>query len=251
MPSRVIINADDFGLSSSNNRVIVAAFNQGLISSATLMANTPGFDQACQLIHAERLHGRVGLHLNLTHGRPLSQPIARQREFCSPVGEFDLSISRYRFSLSQQARQAVRQEIQAQWQRCLDQGIRPSHLDSHQHVHNLWPVGEELARFAAERGVPLRPARNLGHNISLPKRLFKRLLNDRLRQLAGRTADFACTPYDLTNTPLPACGTLEVIAHPTQLADGFGDEYLAADVRLDELLRRSFPDIQRIAYSEL
>ncbi|HBC00555.1 MAG TPA: hypothetical protein DC032_08215 [Pseudomonas sp.] len=251
MPSRVIINADDFGLSSSNNHVIVAAFNQGIISSATLMANTPGFDEACQLIHAERLHRRVGLHLNLTHGRPLSQPIARQREFCSPAGEFDLSIARYRFSLSQQARQAVRQEIQAQWQRCLDQGIRPSHLDSHQHVHNLWPVGEELARFAGEQGVPLRPARNLGYNINLPKRHFKRLLNTRLRQLAGRMADFACTPYDLTNTPLPARGTLEVIAHPTLLADGFGDEYLAADVRLDELLRRSFPGIQYIAYSEL
>jgi len=47
MPSRVIINADDFGLSSSNNRVIVAAFKDGVISSATLMANTPGFDEAC------------------------------------------------------------------------------------------------------------------------------------------------------------------------------------------------------------
>ncbi|MDH1540585.1 ChbG/HpnK family deacetylase [Stutzerimonas stutzeri] len=251
MPSRVIINADDFGLSSSNNRVIVAAFKDGVISSATLMANTPGFDEACQLIHAERLHGRVGLHLNLTHGRPLSQPIAHQREFCSPAGEFALNIARYRFSLSQQARRAVRQEIQAQWQRCLDWGVRPTHLDSHQHVHNLWPVGEELARFAGEHGVPLRPARNLGQNINLPKRHFKRLLNGRLRQLAGRMPDFACTPYDLTNTSLPTHGTLEVIAHPTQLADGFGDEYLALGVRLDELLRRSFPDVQRIAYSEL
>ncbi|MCF6780373.1 carbohydrate deacetylase [Stutzerimonas stutzeri] len=251
MPSRVIINADDFGLSTANNQVIVAAFSQGLISSATLMANTPAFEEACQLIHAQGLHGRVGLHVNLTHGQPLTQPIQRLRQFCSPTGEFDLSLAQHSFWLSSQARDAVRQEIQAQWQRCLDKSVRPSHLDSHQHVHNLWPVGAELARFAAEQGIPLRPARNLGHNISLPKRVFKHLLNRRLRQLAGRMPDYACTPYDLTTTELPGEGTLEVIAHPTLQADGYGDEYLATGVRLDELLKRSFTGVPRIAYSEL
>ncbi|MCQ4330284.1 carbohydrate deacetylase [Stutzerimonas stutzeri] len=251
MPFRVIINADDFGLSSVNNQVIAAAFRQGVISSATLMANAPAFEAACQLIKTERLRGRIGLHLNLTYGRPLTEAITQYREFCSPAGEFDLSLTQRCLWLSRPVRKAVRQEIQTQWQHCLDQGIRPSHLDSHQHVHNLWPVGEELARFAAEQNVPLRPARNLGRNISLPKRLFKRLLNRRLRQLAGRTADFSCTPFDLTNTRLPAHGTLEIIAHPTQLADGFGDEYLDAEIRLDELLQRSLPKVQRIGYAQL
>ncbi len=251
MPSRVIINADDFGLSSDNNQVIVAAFRQALISSATLMANTPAFVEACQLVHAEGLHGRVGLHVNLTHGRPLTQPIAAHRAFCSSAGEFDLNLSRHSVSLSRDVRDAVRQEIQAQWQRCLDHDVRPSHVDSHQHVHNLWPVGEELARFAAEQGVPLRPARNLGANISLPKRLFKGLLNRHLRRLAGQTADFACTPHDLITCSIPVLGTLEVVVHPTQLAEGFGDEYLAAGVRLDDLLERRLANVQRIAYSEL
>lgn len=251
MPSRVIINADDFGLSTENNQVIVAAFRQGVISSATLMANTPAFVDACTLVHAEGLHGRVGLHVNLTHGQPLTQPIATHRAFCSPAGEFDLNLSRHSLSLSQDVRAAVRQEIQAQWQRCLDHDVRPSHVDSHQHVHNLWPVGEELARFAAEHGVPLRPARNLGANISVPKRLFKGLLNRHLRRLARQTADFACTPHDLITCRMPVQGTLEVIAHPTQLAAGFGDEYLPTGVRLDELLERRLANVQRIAYSEL
>lgn len=251
MPSRAIINADDFGLSAVNNQVIVAAFRQGVISSATLMANTPAFEAACQLIHTEGLHGRIGLHLNLTYGQPLTEAITRYSQFCSPAGDFNLSLSQRCLWLPRPARDAVRQEIQAQWQRCLTNGVRPSHLDSHQHVHNLWPVGEELARFAAEQGVPLRPARNLGHNISLHKRLFKQLLNRRLRQLSARTADFACTPFDLMTCNLPSLGTLEIIAHPTQLADGFGDEYLAANARLDELLESRLANVQRIAYSEL
>lgn len=251
MPSRVIINADDFGLSAVNNQVIVAAFGQGVISSATLMANTPAFEAACQLIHAEGLHGRIGLHLNLTYGQPLTEAIARYSQFCSPAGTFDLNLSQRCLWLPRPARDAVRQEIQAQWQRCVTNGVRPSHLDSHQHVHNLWPVGEELARFAAEQGVPLRPARNLGHNISPPKRLFKQLLNRRLRHLSARTADFACTPHDLMTCSLPRLGTLEIIAHPTQLADGFGDEYLSADYRLDKLLESRLVNVPRIAYSEL
>src|SRR5690606_10006865 len=49
MIQRVIINADDFGLSSDENRTIISAFQQGLISSATLMANMPAFEEACAL----------------------------------------------------------------------------------------------------------------------------------------------------------------------------------------------------------
>lgn len=92
-------------------------------------------------------------------------------------------------------------ELEAQWQRCVDNGVRPSHLDSHQHVHNIWPIGEIVARFAARQGVAVRLARNLGQNLSLPKRVFKSLLNRRLQNLSGATADYVCTPVDLRNAP--------------------------------------------------
>src|SRR5699024_9671925 len=75
MIQRVIINADDFGLSHDENRTIIAAFQQGLISSATLMANMPAFVEACALTREHGLQGRVGLHFNLTYGRPLSTAI--------------------------------------------------------------------------------------------------------------------------------------------------------------------------------
>src|SRR5690606_41564137 len=56
MIQRVIINADDFGLSHEANRTILGAFQQGLISSATLMANMPAFEEACALTREHDLH---------------------------------------------------------------------------------------------------------------------------------------------------------------------------------------------------
>jgi len=75
MPHQVIVNADDFGLSPCENAVILGAFQAGLISSATAMANMPAFDAACVMAQHPLLKGRIGLHFNLTYGRPLSQGI--------------------------------------------------------------------------------------------------------------------------------------------------------------------------------
>lgn len=251
MPSRVIINADDFGLNATENAVILRAFRRGLISSATLMANMPAFPEACALVHSEGLHGRVGLHVNLSHGCPLSDAIAGEALFCNAAGEFDLGLSRHRLWLSRATRTAIDAELQAQWQRCLEHGVQPSHLDSHQHTHNIWLVGERVARFVARHGVPLRLARNLGGNIGLAKRLFKALLNRRLRGLAGLAADYACTPADLRDLALPATGTLEVIVHPCDLGEDFGDAHLEPGESLSALLDSRLAGIPRVAYSAL
>jgi len=74
---KIIVNADDFGMSAETNRAIVEAFENSVISSTTLMANMPGFEEACELAHRHRLLGKIGLHLNLTSGYPLSAPIRR------------------------------------------------------------------------------------------------------------------------------------------------------------------------------
>ena len=46
---RVIVNADDFGLDLDYNQLTLRAFKRGVISSATLMANMPAFNDACEL----------------------------------------------------------------------------------------------------------------------------------------------------------------------------------------------------------
>ncbi|MBK5535260.1 ChbG/HpnK family deacetylase [Pseudomonas sp. TH08] len=251
MPRQVIVNADDFGLSPNENALIFAAFQAGVISSATAMANMPAFEAACAMARHATLQGRVGLHFNLTYGRPLSQAILARRTFCDDHGVFDLSLPRHTVWLGREDRDAVREELQAQWQRCVDHGMRPSHIDSHQHVHNIWPIGEIVARFAAHQGVPIRLARNLGQNLNLPKRVFKGLLNWRLQSLAGATADYVCTPVDLRNDISPTDGVLEIVAHPTQLGSDFGDAYLNPDESLSRVLEQRLAGIRRISYTDL
>lgn len=247
----VIVNADDFGLSTAENQVIVAAFESGLISSATAMANMPAFAEACALARERGFADAIGLHFNLTYGAPLSTAILGQPLFCDGAGQFDLNLPRHALRLPEAAATAVRSELQAQWDACLAQGIRPSHIDSHQHVHNLWPVAEIVARFAGEQGVPVRLARNLGRNIGPAKRIFKLLLNRRLARLAGGTANWVCTPRDLLDGLRP--GTpLEIVAHPTHLAaGGFGDAYLPEGLSLDRLLDKELAGYRRISYREL
>lgn len=253
MSFQVIVNADDFGLNEHVNAVILRAFQSGLISSATVMANMPAFRGACALARQQpSVRGRVGLHFNLSHGQPLSEAILQEADFCNAVGGFAFGVSRKRLWLSRRTRQAVEQELYAQWQRCLDLGLMPSHLDSHQHVHNIWPIGEILARFAAREGVPVRLARNLGRNITPVKRVFKGLLNRRLRHLAGGGADFVCTPQDLRDGLAPRDGLLEVITHPSALgcAD-FGDAYLASGESLVDLLDLHLGGVRRVSYGRV
>lgn len=250
MPSQVIVNADDFGLSAHTNAVILHAFQAGLISSATAMANMPAFAAACVLAQQPALKGRIGLHFNLTYGRPLSQAILAEARFCAPHGEFELKLKRRTLRLSRRERLAVEQELEAQWNRCLEHGVMPSHLDSHQHVHNIWPIGEIVARFARKQGVPVRLARNLGQNIGPLKKTFKALLNRRLRQLSGATADYVCTPLDLKAGLAPKQGVLEIVAHPSALGGhDFGDAYLATGESLKSLIDQRLAGLPRVGYT--
>ncbi len=251
MPRQVIVNADDFGLDACANAVILGAFQAGIISSATAMANMPAFEAACLMAQHPLLEGRIGLHFNLTYGRPLSQSILGRINFCDSAGVFELNLPRHSLWLSRPDREAVLQELEAQWQRCLDNGVQPSHLDSHQQVHNIWPISKIVSRFAARQGVPVRLARNLGQNLSLPKRVFKELLNRRINRLAGATADYVCTPVDLRNATLPSDGLLEIVAHPNQLGADFGDACLEHGESLSALLEERLPGVQRVAYDVL
>ncbi|HOI45659.1 MAG TPA: ChbG/HpnK family deacetylase, partial [Candidatus Aminicenantes bacterium] len=68
---RVIVNADDFGLCQGVNRGIVLAHQKGILTSATLMANMPGFDEAVEMARDHPRLG-VGVHLNLLRGEPVT-----------------------------------------------------------------------------------------------------------------------------------------------------------------------------------
>lgn len=180
----MIVNADDFGLDEAVNQGIVLAFQRGLVSSTTLMANQPGFDHAVELAHAHGLEHHIGVHLNLTTGRPRTAPIASVRRFCDADGSFRVWRADSRaWRLVGSERRALVQELRAQVERVRAARLPVTHLDSHHHVHNEWGVGGCVLAVARQLGVPrVRMARNCGRGIPLTSRAYKDLFNRRLRR---------------------------------------------------------------------
>ena len=138
--SPIIINADDFGLNNEVNRAIVDLLKSGRIQRTTLMVNMPAAKEACEMAIANGLIKRVGLHINLTEGNPLSEKIKETR-FCQ-FGAFNREAveSGTRLHITSSEKRAVKKEVQAQFERFKElTGHYPKHVDGHRHVHNYLP----------------------------------------------------------------------------------------------------------------
>ena len=150
---QLIVNADDFGMAPGVNRAIVEAHRTGIVTSTSLLANAAAFDEAVAAARANPSLA-VGVHLNLTEGRPLSHP-AKLGALVTPAGEFlgNPETLFFRMVTGRVPLDAIEREYHAQIQRVLAAGIRPTHLDGHQHVHMWPPVFTLTARLAAEYGM--------------------------------------------------------------------------------------------------
>jgi hopanoid biosynthesis associated protein HpnK len=149
MERKIIINADDFGLCDGVNRAVVQAHTQGILTSTTIMANMPAARQAVELAKQFPTLG-VGVHLNLFGSKPSSKDPCVARLLNSD-GEFAYSPSRLSFlsMVNRKIRNAIATELAAQIQWVIDNGLKPTHLDSHKHIHNfpgVFPIVCELAK---------------------------------------------------------------------------------------------------------
>ena len=160
---RLIVNADDFGLTAGVNRGIVEAQERGIVSSATLMANSQAFAEAATLARALAAHNArfsVGCHVVLLDGEPLLpaervasllQPGAQNgsRQFRVKLNNFVIASFRNQLNPTQ-----IEAEASAQFGRLQSAGVRPSHFDTHKHAHMFPAVLRPLLRAARECGVP-------------------------------------------------------------------------------------------------
>jgi predicted glycoside hydrolase/deacetylase ChbG (UPF0249 family) len=172
---RLAINADDLGLSDRVNRGILECAQAGVVTSASLLVNTPGFAPAVAAARAMPQLS-VGLHLNLTTGAPVCRPEAVPT-LCDPrTGRFRPLARLVARALAGRIKASdVAQECSAQIERARTAGVRLTHLDGHQHTHvlpGIWPpairaardAGIELVRRPLERASDLtwRPAAAVG-----------------------------------------------------------------------------------------
>ena len=154
---RLIVNADDFGLTRGVNRAIVEASSNGIVTSSTLMANGQAFEDAiAQANSASRLS--VGCHAVLVDGSPalggrqastLSNKKAKNGRFYDGLGGFALRAVSGRVDADE-----IEAEVTAQIRKLQSAGISVSHLDSHKHTHILPQVLRPLLRAARTCGVP-------------------------------------------------------------------------------------------------
>jgi hopanoid biosynthesis associated protein HpnK len=157
---QLIVNADDFGLTSGVNRAIVEAHRDGVVSSATLMATAPdeSFREAVELALA--LPGlSVGCHVVLVDGRPVSPPGAVDTLLAIRSGEpecFYSSLSAFaaRATMGGFDREQLVTEIVAQIRRIQAAGVVVTHLDSHKHAHIFPEILRAMLRAARICGVP-------------------------------------------------------------------------------------------------
>jgi hopanoid biosynthesis associated protein HpnK len=156
---RLIVNADDFGLTPGINRAIVEAHAKGIVTSSTLMANGRAFKDAVQLTKTAPLLS-IGCHVVLIDGEPVLG--AKRLTSLSPKGG-----TGFRDGLKSFAARAltgrldpgeIEAEATAQIRRLHSAGIDVSHVDTHKHTHLFPAVLRPLLRAARECGV--RAVRN-------------------------------------------------------------------------------------------
>lgn len=146
--TKLIINADDFGYSKGVNLGIIEAFQNGVVSSTTMMANMPGAEHAAELAKKNPGLG-VGIHLVLTCGSPVHHAVS---SLTNEKGEFHHLKEIEQFLVPED----VEKEFTSQFERFLSFGLEPTHIDSHHHVHGLAEVYPVVEKLAQRYGLPVR-----------------------------------------------------------------------------------------------
>jgi chitin disaccharide deacetylase len=151
---KLIIHADDLGISERVNAGIERAHRDGILTSTSIMAVGGAFDHAVELCQANPGLD-IGVHLTLVEERPLT-PVAQIPSLVDPSGRFHRTAFGFtgRYFSGRIKIDEVYRELDAQLRRVRDSGIAISHLDSHQHVHMLPGLFDVTTRLARENGIP-------------------------------------------------------------------------------------------------
>lgn len=244
---RLIVNADDFGLTEGVNRSIIQLAAHGALTSTTLMATGAAFEDAVRSARTQPELG-IGCHVVLVDGCPaapadqITSLLSATAAFRPTLGNFvrDLLLGHIRES-------EIETEARAQIRRLQSHGIALTHVDTHKHTHMFPAVLRPLLRAAQQCGIrairnPFEPEWAVRATLGAPalRRLEVRLLRGSLQAafhklvsqaglattdgaigvLATGTLD-APTIQRLTAAALP--GTWELVCHP-----GYNDTALAA-----------------------
>jgi predicted glycoside hydrolase/deacetylase ChbG (UPF0249 family) len=158
---RLIVNADDFGLTAGVNRAIIELHQAGVLPSTTLMANAAASEEAILLALASPSLG-VGCHVVLVDGAPVLSASAIPNLTDDPGGAFRISLGRFFGDLLSSASSAssraalaaeIEAEVTAQIRLLQSRGLHLTHVDTHKHTHMFPAVLRPVLRAARACGI--------------------------------------------------------------------------------------------------
>ena len=150
---QVILNADDFGLTRGINDGVIRAHLDGILTSATLMATGPAFEDAVEKAKANPKLG-VGCHLVLTGGISVAPP-QEIPTLASPEGQLPETLASFvaRVTSGRIRSSDIETEVRAQIDRIRRAGLEPTHVDTHKHTHVHPRVMRVVALVARDCGI--------------------------------------------------------------------------------------------------
>jgi hopanoid biosynthesis associated protein HpnK len=144
--------ADDFGRTLSVNAAVAEAHDNGILSSASLMAGGEAFDDAVRISDARKTLS-VGIHVTLCDGRAVSES-SRIPGLVGDDGFLEKNPVRVWLRCSlRRLRPQIEEEVKAQFERLEEAGIHPTHVDAHHHLHMHPVVFDIICREAEGRGI--------------------------------------------------------------------------------------------------
>jgi hypothetical protein len=144
---KLIINADDFGLTEKVNEGIIQSIQNGIVNSTTFMVNTKHFKKSIEQI--KKYNIKTGIHINLCYGKPVSN-----NETVSSLTDKNGYFYKNEFQLIHLIKhkknkiEHIKTEIYNQLSKLYDNGIKPTHIDSHKHIHHYLPVYNIITELA-------------------------------------------------------------------------------------------------------
>jgi hopanoid biosynthesis associated protein HpnK len=248
----LIINADDFGLSSGANRAIIRAWREGILTSTSLMVTGEAFDEAVALAR-ENPGLQVGLHLTLVQGRA-ALPHGGFPSLADGAGDFpnDPVMAGMRYFFLRPLHGQLQREIAGQIEKFLATGLPLSHIDGHLNIHMHPTVFDILLPLMPRYGITtFRLSRErLFTDLSIARRryvgksadafIFGRLAARCRPELEMRRIGYAAEVKGLLNSGQMTEAYL--LAALDRLQDGLTEIYFHPGCHPDETLRRWMPD---------
>ena len=148
---KLIVNADDFGLSKGINYGILEAHLNGIVTSTTLMITMPEVEHAIS-ISKDAPNLKIGLHLNITLGNPITncRSLVKKGNIFYKPSELP--------NQDDFKEEEIYEEFKAQYNLFIKKvGKKPTHFDSHLYAHQRYPKAKNaIIRLAKEVNLPVR-----------------------------------------------------------------------------------------------